>query len=171
MPRCPLPRIAESAPALLEMRRRERDEQRRERLHLLWLLASSTVADRQSAAWHLGHNRQTVGLWLKRVCAKRTSGLLACAPVTKSRQSGRHRLARADQSRHPRPAGRVPRGTRLPGPLALGPGRARADLQLPALPPLGPRSAWSHPQGGTQKPRTKKEAQLTAFRDAGLKEA
>ena len=65
MPRCPLPRIAESAQELLARRRLERDERRRERLHLLWLLASGTVPDRQSVARHLGRNRQTVGLWLK----------------------------------------------------------------------------------------------------------
>ena len=65
MPRRPLPRIIESAAELLEIRRAERDERRREHLHLLWLLASGTVPDRQSAAAQLGRNRQTVGLWLK----------------------------------------------------------------------------------------------------------
>ena len=53
MPRNPLPVIAESAQELLELRRLERDERRRERLHLLWLLASGTVPDRQSAARQL----------------------------------------------------------------------------------------------------------------------
>ena len=65
MARLPSPRIVESAQELLELRRLERDERRRERLHLLWLLASGTVPDRQSAARQLGRNRQTVGLWLK----------------------------------------------------------------------------------------------------------
>ena len=60
----PLPMIAESAEALWEMRRHERDERRRERLHLLWLLASGTAADRLSAARQLGRNRETVGRWL-----------------------------------------------------------------------------------------------------------
>ena len=64
MPRFPLPRIAESAQELLEMRRRERDERRRERLHLLWLLASGAALDRRSAAGQLGRNRETVGRWL-----------------------------------------------------------------------------------------------------------
>ena len=64
MPRNPLPVIAESAQELLELRRLERDERRRERLHLLWLLASGTVPDRQSAARQLGRNRQTISHWL-----------------------------------------------------------------------------------------------------------
>ena len=64
MPRHPLPVIAESAQELLELRRLERDERRRERLHLLWLLASGTVPDRQSAARQLGRNRQTISHWL-----------------------------------------------------------------------------------------------------------
>lgn len=46
------------------MRRVERDERRRERVHLLWLLASGQVTDRQSAARRLGRSRQTVGRWL-----------------------------------------------------------------------------------------------------------
>lgn len=64
MPRKRLPVIAESAQELLELRRVERDERRRERLHLLWLLVSGAVPDRQSAARALGRNRQTVALWL-----------------------------------------------------------------------------------------------------------
>ena len=53
MPRNPLPVIVESAQELLERRRVERDERRRERL-----------ADRQSAARQLGRNRQTLSAWL-----------------------------------------------------------------------------------------------------------
>lgn len=64
MPRFPLPPIAESTEELLEMRRAERDERRRERLHLLWLLASRAAADRLSAARQLGRNRETVSRWL-----------------------------------------------------------------------------------------------------------
>ena len=64
MPRHPLPVITESAQELLALRRLERDERRRERLHLLWLLASGTVADHQSAARQLGRNRQTISAWL-----------------------------------------------------------------------------------------------------------
>jgi transposase len=65
MPRFPLPPIAESTEELLEMRRHERDERRRERLHLLWLLASGAVSERQSAARQLGRNRETISRWLK----------------------------------------------------------------------------------------------------------
>ncbi len=64
MPRFPLPPITESTEELLEMRRGERDERRRERLHLLWLLASGAVTDRLSAAKQLGRNRETVSRWL-----------------------------------------------------------------------------------------------------------
>ncbi len=64
MPRNPLPVIVESAQELLELRRGERNERRRERLHLLWLLASGTAKDRQSAAGQLGRNRQTLSGWL-----------------------------------------------------------------------------------------------------------
>lgn len=64
MPRFALPQIAESVEELSELRRAERDERRRERLHLLWLIVSKTAADRQSAARHLGRHRQTVAQWL-----------------------------------------------------------------------------------------------------------
>ncbi len=56
--------IGESAQELWELRRTERDARRRERLHLLWLLVSGTVPDRQSAARQLGRNRQTLSGWL-----------------------------------------------------------------------------------------------------------
>lgn len=74
MPRVALPPIIERAEALLEMRRVERDERRRERLHLLWLLASGVAQDRQSAARQLGRNRETVSRWLN---AYRDGGLAA----------------------------------------------------------------------------------------------
>jgi transposase len=64
MSRYPLPVIAESAQELLEMRRTERDERRRERLHALWLLASGEVAHRLALAKRLGRNRETVSRWL-----------------------------------------------------------------------------------------------------------
>ena len=74
MPRVALPPIAESAEELLEMRRVERDERRRERLHLLWLLASGAAKDRQSVACQLGRNRETISRWLN---AYRVGGLAA----------------------------------------------------------------------------------------------
>ncbi len=64
MPRVALPPIAESAAELLSLRQAERGERRRERLHLLWLLASGVAKDRQSAARQLGRNRETISRWL-----------------------------------------------------------------------------------------------------------
>ena len=60
MPRFPLPPIAESVAELLEMRCTEHNERRRERLPLLWLLASGVAADRLSPARQHGRNRETV---------------------------------------------------------------------------------------------------------------
>ena len=64
MPRVALPPIVESAAELLRLRQGERDERRRERLHLLWLLVSGVAQDRQSAARQLGRNRETISRWL-----------------------------------------------------------------------------------------------------------
>ena len=76
MPRFPLPVIAQSAAELLEMRRGEHDRRRRERLQLLWLLASGTVGSRLEAARHLGRNRETVGRWLAAYAKEGLAGLL-----------------------------------------------------------------------------------------------
>lgn len=46
------------------MRRAERDERRRERLHALWLLASGQAKSRMDLARRLGRNRETVSRWL-----------------------------------------------------------------------------------------------------------
>jgi transposase len=64
MPRFPLPVIAESAEELLALRRAERDERRRERLHALWLLASGAASSRTALADQLGRNRETIRRWL-----------------------------------------------------------------------------------------------------------
>ena len=61
----PLPHIVEGAAELLELRRVERDERRRERLHALWLVASGTVQSRSALARQLGRNRETVSRWLE----------------------------------------------------------------------------------------------------------
>ena len=65
MPRVALPPIVESATELLHLRQGERDERRRERLRLLWLLATGAAKDRQSAARQLGRNRETISRWLQ----------------------------------------------------------------------------------------------------------
>lgn len=61
----PLPRITEALAELEERMKRERDGQRRLRLHLLVLIRSGQVQERQQAAQHLGVHRNTVGRWLK----------------------------------------------------------------------------------------------------------
>ena len=64
MPFVALPVISESADELLEARRAERDERRRERLHGLWLIASGQAANRSDLARQLGRNRETISRWL-----------------------------------------------------------------------------------------------------------
>jgi hypothetical protein len=65
MPRFPLPVIVESAEELLALRRHERDERKRERLHALWLLASAAAKSRMALAGQLGRNRETISRWLQ----------------------------------------------------------------------------------------------------------
>ena len=64
MPFIALPTVMESAADLFEMRRHERDERRRERLHALWLVASAEVNSRTTLARRLGRNRESVSRWL-----------------------------------------------------------------------------------------------------------
>ena len=64
MPFVALPVVAESAAELLEVRRSERDERRRERLHALWLVASGQASSRTDLARRLGRNRETLSRWL-----------------------------------------------------------------------------------------------------------
>jgi transposase len=60
----PLPVITETLDELVARMKRERDGQRRLRLHLLVLLASQAVEERHQAATHLGVHRNTVRNWL-----------------------------------------------------------------------------------------------------------
>jgi transposase len=60
-----LPIIAEALKELETRMKRERDGQRRLRLHLLVLIRSGQVQERQHAASHLGVHRNTIGRWLK----------------------------------------------------------------------------------------------------------
>jgi transposase-like protein len=64
MPQVALPVIAESAEKLLELRRAQRDERLRERLHALWLVASGAQSSRTALARALGRNRETISRWL-----------------------------------------------------------------------------------------------------------
>lgn len=60
----PLPVITEALDELEARMKRERDGQRRLRLHLLVLIASHSIKERQHAAAHLGVHRNTVRNWL-----------------------------------------------------------------------------------------------------------
>ena len=65
MPFVAFPAVRESAADLSEMRRAERDERRRERLHALWLVVSAEATSRTDLARRLGRNRETVSRWLE----------------------------------------------------------------------------------------------------------
>ena len=89
MPFVPLPRIVESAAELLEMRRVERDERRRERLHALWLVASGAAQSRSALARQLGRNRETVSRWLEDYARAGCESLLrAPLPAGRPHQGG-----------------------------------------------------------------------------------
>lgn len=60
----PLPTITEALDELEARMKRERDGQRRLRLHLLVLIRTGAVQERQQAALHLGMHRNTIGRWL-----------------------------------------------------------------------------------------------------------
>ena len=71
------------------MRQQERDERRRERLHLLWLLASGAENNRTALARRLGRNRESVSAWLKDYAQGGLSGLLrAPQPCGRPHQGG-----------------------------------------------------------------------------------
>lgn len=61
----PLPVIHEALEELEAQMKRARDGQHRMRLHLLVLIASGQVQERQQAAVHLGVHRNTLRRWLK----------------------------------------------------------------------------------------------------------
>ena len=84
-----MPRIVEGAAELLELRRVERDERRRERLHALWLVASGAAGSRSALARQLGRNRETVSRWLEDYQRDGREGLLrAPLPAGRSHQGG-----------------------------------------------------------------------------------
>jgi transposase len=59
-----LPQITEALEDLEAQRKRTRDPQRRQRLHLLVLLRAGEVQNRQEAATHLAVHRNTIARWL-----------------------------------------------------------------------------------------------------------
>ena len=64
----PLPVITEALDELEARLKRERDGQRRLRLHLLVLIRSGAVQERQEAAVHLAVHRNTISRWLSAYC-------------------------------------------------------------------------------------------------------
>lgn len=62
--RRPVPTIHEDATDLKQRWKAERQHSRRQRYHLLYLLASGQVTTRVAAADRLGMDRTTIGLWL-----------------------------------------------------------------------------------------------------------
>ena len=84
-----LPVIREKAEQLLAMRQQERDERRRERLHMLWLLASGAENNRTALARRLGRTRESVSAWLKDYAQGGLAGLLrAPQPCGRPNQGG-----------------------------------------------------------------------------------
>ena len=61
-----LPVIHASADALKHRLQQERDHRKRQRLHLLYLVATGQARRRIQAAQFLGLERNTVGRWLTR---------------------------------------------------------------------------------------------------------
>jgi len=59
------PVIQESVDELKALLKQETNRQKRQRLHTLFLFASSQATSRQEAASLLGVNRQTVGRWVE----------------------------------------------------------------------------------------------------------
>lgn len=73
----PLPLISEELHELQVRLKKERNAQRRQRLHLLVLIQSGSVATRQEAAEHLAVHRNSTGRWLSRYEQGGIEGLLA----------------------------------------------------------------------------------------------
>lgn len=73
----PLPGVAEALDELKVRLKRERDGQRRARLHLLVLMRSGQVRSRQDAATHLAIHRNTIARWLAAYERDGLAGLLS----------------------------------------------------------------------------------------------
>ncbi len=73
-----LPPIHESADVLKQRLHQERDPRKRQRLHMLYLLASGQATNRSAVATLLGLDRNTVGRWLTQY---RDGGLAALLAV------------------------------------------------------------------------------------------
>ena len=73
----PMPVIHESADDLKSRLQQERDHRKRQRLHLLYLLATGQARRRSQAAALLGVDRNTVGRWLTQYRGGGLAALLA----------------------------------------------------------------------------------------------
>ena len=89
-----LPTIAQSADDLKRRLRDERHPRKRQRLHLLFLIASHQVRSRSQLARVLGISRNTVASWLT---SYQHGGLMSCLtsmyPKAKLRPCRRHNLS------------------------------------------------------------------------------
>jgi transposase len=72
-----LPVIHESANDLKQQLQQERDQRKRQRLHVLYLLASGQATNRTAVAELLGVDRNTVGRWLTQYRDGGVAALLA----------------------------------------------------------------------------------------------
>ena len=142
-----LPAVAEPVEELLEKRRSERDERRRERLHALWLIASGQADSRTELARRLGRNRETVSRWLADYVQGGLGALLRAPQRPGPPSQGGISLPATVQAGDPRPLGSAPGRARLPGVVALGAERTRRHDGLLAFLALSARSARGHPQG------------------------
>lgn len=76
-----LPVIVEEVASLKEQMQREQHPLKRQRLHLLYLVASGQVSERQQGAALLGLDRNTVGRWLATYEQKGLGALLVVTPA------------------------------------------------------------------------------------------
>jgi transposase len=70
------PIVTESPDELKALLKQEPDRQKRQRLHALYLFASSQASSRQEVAQLLGVHRQTIGRWMSWYAAGGLSSLL-----------------------------------------------------------------------------------------------
>jgi transposase len=78
--RRPLPIIQEEVADLKEQMQREKHSLKKQRLHMLYLLASGQATQRQQVAQMLGLHRNTIGEWLTTYEQSGLGGLLVVTP-------------------------------------------------------------------------------------------
>lgn len=96
-----LPPISETAEELRQLMRRERNAKKRERLQMLYLLASGQASSRKAAAQQLGVYRETVSDWLNAYVAGGLEQLLTLhVPAGRSPLASPEALADLEQALH-----------------------------------------------------------------------